>query len=284
MRSELLARLLLQRIRVSGCALAIPSVLAGLLMMLCPVTAAHAGACGDDVDGARVACACGDIVVSDTILSAADPVASQPCPGDGLLLAPPQDATGLVLDLNGLSLVGTGSGSGLRVLRGGTEGVVVVGGEGDTRASIARFRTGISAFGSKVLREIRNVDLVANDRDGLRVHSSGLAAVSVTAMRNGRDGLRVNGHGSTLTAVEADDNLGSGLRIGGSGATIQARSIGNAGHGAFLTGRGHDLTSSQISGNGGAGVMASGHDHAASSVSIDDNAQGSVAGRRGAVQ
>jgi len=282
MESQLLVRFLPRWTRFSGCTFAMPIGLA--MSVVLGASPANAGACGDNVDGVHVACACGDLVVSDTTLSAADPVVSQPCSGDGLLLATPQGAPGLVLDLNGLSLVGTGSGSGVRVVRGGTDGVVIVGGEGDTRASIARFRTGIAAYGSKVVKEIRNVDLVANEQDGMRIHSSGMTATSVTATRNGRDGLRVSGHDSTFTDVESDENLGSGLRIGGSGAKIDARSTGNARHGAFLTGRGHDLASSQLNGNGGAGLMASGHDHAAPNVSIEDNGQGTIVGRKGAVQ
>jgi len=245
---------------------------------------AAAGACGDDVSGVRVACACGDTLVSDTILSATDPVVSQPCPGDGLLLEAPQGSDGLVLDLGGLSLVGTGDGTGLRVVSGGVGGAVIIGGDGDTRATVARFRTGVAAFGRADLREIRNVDLVANVRDGMRTRSSGMLAKSVTAQRNGRDGLRVYGHDSTLTDVEADENLGSGVRVGGSGAKIQARSEGNGGDGAFLSGRGHDLAGSEFSGNGGVGVKASGSGHATSGVRIDGNGQGDVSGRKGALR
>lgn len=260
------------------------AVTLGTFSVLLPAIAAEAGVCGDDVGGVRVACACGDIVVSDTILSATDPVVSQACAGDGLLIAAPQEAIGLVLDLAGLSLVGTGDGSGLRVLRGGAEGAVIVGGEGDVRATIARFRTGVAGVGTNAIKEIRNVDLVANSRDGMHVRSSGMLADSIGARRNGRDGLRVSGHASTLTDVDAEDNLGSGLRVGGTAATIRARSAGNGDSGVFLTGRGHDLTSSELSGNRGAGVMASGRGHSASGVRLQGNRGGDLVGRRGAVQ
>ncbi len=282
MRSELSTCDVRRRTGLGGGGLAFALIAAWALLL--PASPSAAGVCGDDVGGVRVACACGDTVVSNTVLSATDPVVSQPCAGDGLLLAAAQGADGLVLELTGLSLVGSGKGIGLRVLRGGAGGAVIIGGDGDTRASIARFRTGVAGVGSNVIREIRNVDLIANARDGMQVRSSGMLVESVTATRNGRDGVRVSGHGSTLTGVESDENLGSGLRVGGSGTTVRARSVGNGSNGAFLTGRGHDLTSSQLSGNGGAGVMASGRGHNASGVRIGDNGGGSVAGRQGAVQ
>ncbi|MBI5505583.1 MAG: hypothetical protein HY899_12345 [Deltaproteobacteria bacterium] len=247
-------------------------------------TTVGAGACGDDVDGVRVACACGDLVVSNTILSATDPIVSQPCAGDGLAVAAPHGGAGLILDLAGLSLVGTGEGIGLRVVRGGEGGAVIVGGDGGTRATIARFRTGIAASGSTVVKELRDVDLIANVEDGMHIRTSGMLAESVTAQRNGADGMRVSGHGSSLIDVEASENLGSGLRVGGTGATIRARSTANRANGAVVTGRGHDLTNSELSDNGAAGVMASGRGHAVSGVRVEGNERGGVAGRRGAVQ
>lgn len=281
MRSEPLLRVSQRRVRSGRSVVALMVIAAPLLLRAVP---AGAAACGDDVGGVRVACSCGDLVVSSTILSATDPVVSQPCPGDGLLIAAPQGADGLVLDLAGLSLVGTGDGIGLRVVRGGEGGAVIIGGDGGTRATIARFRTGIVAAGSSVVKELRYVDLVANVEDGMHIRSSGMLAESVTAQRNGGDGMRVSGHGSTLIDVESQENLGSGLRVGGTAATIRARSAGNGGNGAVLTGRGHDLTSSELSGNGAAGVMASGRGHAASAVRVEGNGRGGIVGRQGAVQ
>ncbi len=281
MRSEPLLRVSQRRARLCRGAVALTLLAAPVLLRPMP---AGAGTCGDDVGGVRVACNCGDMVISDTTLSAIDPVVSQPCSGDGLLVAAPQGAAGLVLNLAGLSLVGTGDGVGLRVLRGGAGGAVIIGGDGGTRGTVARFRTGVAASGSTVIKELRDLDLVANVEDGMHIRSSGMLAESVTAERNGGDGIRVSGHGSTLIDVESDENLGSGLRVGGTGATIRARSAGNGGNGAVLTGRGHDLTGSELSGNGAAGVMASGRGHAASGVRIEGNGSGAIVGRQGAVQ
>ncbi len=77
--------------------------------------AAAAAPCGDDVKGVRVACHCGDTVVSDTRLRPEDPVVSGRCPLDGLAIRADALAESITLDLAGLSLVGTGAGIGLEV-------------------------------------------------------------------------------------------------------------------------------------------------------------------------
>ncbi|HYC00793.1 MAG TPA: right-handed parallel beta-helix repeat-containing protein [Candidatus Limnocylindrales bacterium] len=258
--------------------------LVALAAALLPMASARAAECGDDVAGRRVPCACGDIVVSDTALSATDPVVSERCSRDGLFVATPAGQHGIRLDLSGLSLVGQGIGAGIRVVRGGSEGVTIIGGTDATRAQIAGFETGIAASGSTAVREIRNVDVVANHKDGLKVRSSGLRASDVSALRNGRSGLRVTGHGARLKDVQAADNAGTGIRLHGSGATVDGVVTGNAGSGARLTGRGHDLSASEVIGNGGAGVEASGRGHAISGATIGDNAGGDVRGSAEAVK
>ncbi|HYC54760.1 MAG TPA: hypothetical protein VEL28_07465 [Candidatus Binatia bacterium] len=281
MFSRLILELSLTAARRRAAVLAFAAVAASVVAL--PAPSALAGACGDDVDGRRVACACGDVVVSDTALSAGDPVVSEACSGDGLFVSTPSGQAGITLDLSGLSIVGNGRGAGIRVVRGGTDGVAILGGEG-VRAQIAGFATGIAAAGSSAVREIRNVDLVANAKDGMKVRSTGMKASDVSANRNGRSGLHLSGHGATLDGVEAKENAGTGIRLKGSGATVEGVSEGNAGAGARLSGRGHDLSSTELVGNGGAGVDAGGHGHSVSGAMLEDNAGGRVRGRAGAVK
>jgi hypothetical protein len=54
------------------------------LLVLSVAATAHRGFCGDDVDGVRVPCDCGDVIASDTTLQSDDPIGTRRCPMDGL--------------------------------------------------------------------------------------------------------------------------------------------------------------------------------------------------------
>lgn len=261
-------------------AVACLAVVPGLLFHASPVLAA---ACGDNVEGERVACACGDTVVSDTVLWATDPVVSEPCPRDGLVIQAPAGSDGVTLDLGGQSIVGRGKGAGVRVARGGNLGAVLVGGE-EGRGQIARFRTGVQAHGRNALREIRGVDLVANLDDGLQARSSGAKVADVRADANGRDGVRLSGHGVDVSSVTANSNNDDGLQVRGAGARVSASTSGNAGNGAVVSGRGNRVEALESSGNGGAGILLTGEGHVLGESKMDDNARGAVSGREGALR
>ena len=136
-----------------------------------PVTA-RAAECGDDVGGARVACGCGDIVVSDTRLQPADPITRLRCDHDGLALRAPRGAASIGVDLSGLSIVGSGSGAGIRILDGGENGAVIIGGEPGGPGEIAGFRNGVRATGSRPLAEIRDLSIKGSTSDGLVLRGS----------------------------------------------------------------------------------------------------------------
>jgi hypothetical protein len=68
-----------------------------LIFLAAPVLAD----CGDSIDGERVPCRCGDIVIADTRLQPDDPVVTERCPADGLLVRAPVQARTIVVDLNG---------------------------------------------------------------------------------------------------------------------------------------------------------------------------------------
>jgi len=257
-------------------------VLPLLLLAVAPAAWA-ANNCGDDVDGRRVACACGDVVVSNTALSATDPVVSQPCPRDGLVLLAPDGSDEIRLDLSGLTIRGKGRGVGIRVVRGGALGAVIVGGEGG-RGSIARFDTGIRGSGRSVVREVRDVNLVANHRDGLKVRSSGVRVSEVHSEGNGRDGVRVAGHGLDVTGVTAVGNGSEGLDVRGTSAYVEATLEGNGRNGAVVSGRGHHLGDIVSRDNGGAGVLATGVGHQMRRSTMSKNRRGDVAGRKEALR
>ncbi len=258
---------------------------AACMLLLASAHRAAAGACGDSIDGKRVPCACGDNVVTDTVLWPTDPVATEPCSDDGLTLFASSDVDSLTLNLGGQSIVGRGHGAGIRVARGGRLGAVIVGGDdGDTRAEIARFGTGIRASGRDVLREVRSVDIHDNAADGLSIHASGVKLDDVRSEGNGRDGARLSGHGNQVSGVTARGNARDGLKVHGSAASVAAETTDNRGNGAVIGGRGNRVDQILTQGNGRAGVMATGTSHEVSGIQASGNAGGDVAGRAGAVK
>ena len=247
--------------------------------------AALAKNCGDDVAGTRVACSCGDNVVSDTVLWATDPVVSEPCSGDGLVVMAPSGSDGLTLNLGGQSLLGNGRGAGIRVARGGRLGSILVGGDADdSRAEIARFGTGIRASGRNALREVSGIDIHDNARDGLYLRTSGVRVADVVTERNGRSGAAVSGHGNAVEGVVADGNLRDGLQVRGTGATVDADTSGNRRNGTVVGGRGNRVRSLRSSDNGATGVLATGAGHDVAGVEAIGNGAGDVVAHEGAVR
>jgi hypothetical protein len=258
---------------------------AACALLLATAHRAEAGACGDSVDGKRVPCACGDVVVTDTVLWPTDPVVTEPCSDDGLTLLAASDSDSLTLNLGGQSIVGRGHGTGIRVARGGRLGAVIVGGDdGDARAEVARFGTGIRASGRVALREVRSIDIHDNRADGLSVHASGVTLVDVHSEGNGRDGVALSGHGNHVSDVTARDNARDGVNVHGSAATVSAETTGNRRNGAVIGGRGNRVEQIRTERNGGAGVMATGVGHEVSGMRASGNAGGDLAGRAGATE
>src|SRR5262249_29539035 len=116
----------------------------GAAVALLVAARASAKFCGDDVAGQDVPCACGDILVSSVVLTN-DPVVTEVCPRDGLLVRAQDDRSALRIDLNGRALHGSGIGTGLRVLNGGPGGLRIVSSGGS--ATIEGFGDGITSRG-----------------------------------------------------------------------------------------------------------------------------------------
>jgi hypothetical protein len=229
-----------------------PTIAFSLLSLL---WISSAGAeCADDVGGLRVACKCGDLVVGDVHLRSDDPVVSERCLGDGLIVRAAPDAATVVVDLSGLTLVGQGFGTGLRVIFGGKQGAQIRGGSAGQAGEIVGFDTGLSARGARSVAEVRDLVLRANRRDGLRLTGQGTRIVNVSAYDNGKDGLRVRSHGMVLEGVESAGNARAGVHVTGESAQVQGRSRGNGKEGIRASGRGHDLSGVETGGNAAADV------------------------------
>ncbi len=191
--------------------------------------------CGDDVGGRRIACRCGDVVVSDVHLLAADPVVGSRCPGDGLIVRPPQGSASLIVDLGGLAISGSGHGSGIRVL--GTAGVVIEGGTVDRKGRISGFATGVRAAGSRSVAAVRNLIVSDNVREGILIRAHGAVVSNVIAERNGGDGIRSTGRGSAVVNVDAYANGGTGIVSTASGGRTGLTSLANGKTDVRLLGR-----------------------------------------------
>ncbi|HYB98614.1 MAG TPA: right-handed parallel beta-helix repeat-containing protein [Candidatus Limnocylindrales bacterium] len=219
-----------------------------------------AKACGDDVGGARVPCACGDTVVSDTVLRAGDPVVSGRCRGDGLIVRAGELAETIVLDLAGLAIVGRGSGVGIDVDAGGNDGALINGGAEGRRGQIVGFAVGLKSRTPRAVRRLQHVEVRGQVYEGLNLRSAGTLVIDVRAASNGADGIRISGQGGRMIGVEAVGNAGAGLRVLANDVVLQGRAQDNREHGIVVTGMRNDLRGSSAVGNGGYGFLLAGRE------------------------
>ena len=223
----------------------------GLVISL--LLAAPAGAtrrCGDDVDGRRVPCACGDFLVSSHTLTPADRVTHESCPGTGLVVAANGPVT---LDLDGRVLRGDGQGVGVLVLHGTLD----LRGPG----AIEGFETGVLARGPAALRSALGIRSAHNRLDGFLIEADGYAIQGSTAEANGRDGFGLGGKAFAADGNRATGNHRYGFSVWGMGAHVgggfgnEASLNGMAGF--YIRGMMHDVVDATVTGNGGEGLSAS---------------------------
>lgn len=193
------------------------SILATFLLVLVLAPQAFAGHCGDDVDGERIACACGDVVVSDTRLSRTDPVVSERCRSDGLIVRAASGIESLTVDLNGNTLTGEGRGTGILIHDGGTAGAILIGGRDGAPGQVAGFRVGVSARGSGTLFAAENLLLIGNETDGIRLSGRAASIRGVVSDDNGSHGIRARGRDHALAGVSATGNGRADVRVSGNG-------------------------------------------------------------------
>jgi len=229
-----------------------------LALVLAAPLPALAGACGDDVAGRRVACRCGDTVVSDTRILADDPVVAERCRLDGLLIRAGKDAESITLDLDGHRIRGSGAGIGVRVMYGGTDGVQLVGASAPPRGAIVGFGIGLSATDTNALARVVRLELRDNRDEGARVTIAGTVFEDVVASGNGRDGFSVRGTGGRFADVSANANGENGFRLFADNAAVGVAATGNARTGIIIDGTDNDLHAAEAVGNGRDGIVARG--------------------------
>jgi hypothetical protein len=221
-------------------------------------SSAIAAQCGDDVAGARVACACGDILVSDTRLRRDDPVVTERCVLEGLIVRAAATAESIRLDMDGLAIVGRGYGVGIRVDSGGTDGAVIVGSSGDSRGEIVGFATGVEATKAAAISRMQALRVRASRTDGVRLRTAGTLIVDVESSDNGQDGFLLTGSGGRLQNVAARRNRASGIHLRSSGVRVVGETADNRKHGIVSKGQENDIRGVVARHNGERGVVVLG--------------------------
>ena len=254
-------------------------VLANLSVVVFPVEVIALGGICD----ATTPCERGDIVLGDKQLSAADPITSSMCAGDGLVL--PREHFRLTLDFNGHTIRGDGVGTGVDALF--LSGVEIRGG------TISGFRVGISAgeltqshiAGMRLIDNGIGLFLIFHSRNNLienvLIEGGGLAADiegSENTLRSmtirDTEGIVARGGferhprdvrpGNVLLSNRIEDTRGDGLVVIGSRNTV-ARNVvvGSAGDGIaiennFLGSADNTVNNNLVSFSGGHGLRFAG--------------------------
>jgi hypothetical protein len=231
----------------------IGSALALIGCVLLPMNA-QAKFCGDDLGGVRVACDCGDVVASDTVLQSTDPVVGRRCPFDGLVIRADALADTITLNLNGLTLVGQNRGVGVMIQRGGSDGAAIVGGDAPRMGDVVGFEIGVLSPNPRTLRRLERVTAKGNRRDGFWLRQAGAVVLDAAAERNGGSGFRISGTGGRFEGLRADGNGGRGIVVDAPGATVAGAAIANRLHGVVSASDRTKLESVEARDNGKLGV------------------------------
>jgi hypothetical protein len=232
----------------------------------------------------RVACACGDTVVADTVLSPTDPIFNGRCRRDGLFVRASATAETIVLDLNGLSLIGSGGGVGIEVKSGGSDGAAIIGGREGKRGEIVGFGVGLQAITPIALRRIEYLEIEGNRREGVLVRTAGAMVIDVRLARNGGDGARITGQGGRWLDVDAAENGGAGIRMFTKDVVLRARASANARHGIVASGIHNDMRESVAEDNEGYGFLLGGTRQLTDGFVSTGNSLGDVAHRGAGVR
>lgn len=205
-----------------------PAAAVSLVALLSPV---DAKLCGDNVAGNDIPCDCGDLVVSDTVLTD-DPVTRTTCSGDGLVVRANGGDRGLTLDLRGATLRGGSKGAGIAIAYGGSGGARIVSSGGP--ANIVNFRDGVHGHGQNALNILSGVLITEPARDGVRINGGRKSRISdVTVIDAGRHGFWLNGQRYRLRKTRAFNSRQTGYTVMGESTTL-----GTPGSGAIARGSG----------------------------------------------
>jgi hypothetical protein len=233
--------------------------------------------------GGNVACACGDnLVASRILLSGADPIVASTCPANGLTIG----TAGVVLDLNGNKLRGSGNGVGVLIT---ADNVAIEDGRVD------KFATGIGTgtepgtaghtHGSRIegIRPNENTGhgiLLKGDENqliGILAKRSGVNGVTVIGNNNlfeghndeynGFHGLFVQGHFNEIINNRVSENAksrvsGDGIHVAGDNNTIEGSDVTKLNiNGIVVIGNGNTLSDNSVTRQKGDGIVVNGNNN-----------------------
>ena len=169
----------------------------GSLVVLFTVVLVDLATAGCSLGPAAPRCSCGDTVDSDTGLGSGDPVVSSgpsdTCPGTGLVLN-----AGLLLNLGGLTIRGSGVGSGVLISGTGTGTRILAGG---TNASIIGFGEGVSGDlngTTSTPGRITNIIVSGNSGKGINVAGNLNVLSGLHVFSNGSNGIEISGDRNSI--------------------------------------------------------------------------------------
>ena len=219
------------------------------------ISAAQAKFCGDDIGGVRIACACGDVVASDTVLLPGDPVVSGRCEVHGLIVRADRVAESIHVNLGGLAIVGSGHGIGIKIESGGTDGAVIVGGDPPRLGEVVGFGIGVTSAKPNALARLERVSAKGNVDGGFQLRQSGAVVQDLLAEKNGGHGIQVNGTGGRFLGLRANENHHRGISIAAPGAIVSGSGNFNGTHGVVVPSPKSRLESVEAHGNAEDGVV-----------------------------
>src|SRR5262245_52217265 len=188
------------------------SSLRSLVLLLAVSTLIVAGQAGiapasaEDCGTGVAPCRCGDRVISDTVLSAKDPVLKVRCPCDGLIVA----ATAKKVVVSG-SLKGSGMCTGIRLEPGVVDAIV-------SRGSIRDFFVGIDATAGVTRSQFTRLRLLDNLESGILVTGDDnlIESNQITESAIFR-AIAVSGHGNVIQLNRSDAGR---IAAAGTGNTV----------------------------------------------------------------
>jgi hypothetical protein len=188
----------------------------------------------------------------------------------------PARAESVTVHLGGQVIAGSGSGYGVLVERGGSDGAAIIGGPPGQQGEIVGFETGIYAPGSTGIRRIERVTVTASTNDGIRLNTKGAILIDIRTHRNGRTGLSMRGVGGRVIGLDSSENGNSGARIASKGTTVSGTVSRNSRYGIVVGGAKNDVSGVAALDNKGIGVAIHGGHHTLEGVRAELNAHGDV--------
>jgi hypothetical protein len=219
-------------------------------------------------------------VASDLVLGD-DPITARVCEGNGLVVRRPDPELGLTIDLNGKTLRGSETGTGLWIVNGGGRGARVI--SSGSRATIDGFSDGIVGRGPSTVVSIEGVIVRSTHRDGVKVADNAYTIRDVEVFDAARDGFSLGGGRFLIEDTQA-------VRSGRFGYFVMGREgrIGTAGHGNSadgndnagftIQGTTHLVTDCVANNNRKEGVKLRGTTHRVAGCIATGNGKGGIVG------